>query len=311
MNKILLYLLQKDNFVSGEEISEKFSISRTAVWKHINIARKMGIEIESVTGKGYKIKKIPDNRIITELIYKDCSNLTIELIYLNEVKSTNDYAKLNIDKLKDKDYLIITDYQTKGRGRFDREWKSEKGLDLTFSLVIHPNVEIKDFYNFTIIAALSVFNSLRFFLESNGALKIKWPNDIYYGDKKLCGILSEMISEEAILKSLVIGVGINVNSIPSLEKAISIRQLTGNLIDRHTLLVSFLKNFYQYYKIYNEKFEIIFSEWKKFLKNIGEKVSFKHDNEIVSGRFIDVDIDGSIIIETEKGTKTFYSGEFL
>ncbi|MCX7820097.1 MAG: biotin--[acetyl-CoA-carboxylase] ligase [Brevinematales bacterium] len=311
MDKILLYLLEKGDFVSGEEISEKFSISRTAVWKHINIAREQGIEIESITGKGYRLKKIPENRIIPEVIYSDIKNIPIEIVYLEEIQSTNDYAKLNIDKFKDKDFLVVTDNQTRGRGRFNREWKSEKGLDLTFSLVIHPDLEIKFFYNFTIIAVLSVFNALKPILDDDKHLKIKWPNDIYYGEKKICGILSEMISEETRLKSLIIGIGINVNSFPRLETAISLKQLTNNALDRHILLTSLLKNFYQYYKIHNEKFNIIFSEWKKNLKNLGEKINFKYGERTISGEFIDVEVDGSIKIKTEEGILTFYSGEFL
>ncbi|MEM4326314.1 MAG: biotin--[acetyl-CoA-carboxylase] ligase, partial [Candidatus Pacearchaeota archaeon] len=275
MDKILLYLLEKDDFVSGEEISDKFSISRTAVWKHINNAREIGIEIESATGKGYRIKKIPFDRIIPEIIYRDLKNISPEIIYLNQVDSTNNFAKNNIDNFKNKDYLIITDNQTKGRGRFEREWKSEKGLDLTFSFIIHPDTEIKSFYHFTIMAALSVFNALKFFIEDSKTLKIKWPNDLYYNGKKVCGILSEMIAEEARLKDLIIGVGINVNSFPSLETAISLKQITNSTQDRHKILVLFLKNFYQYYKIYPQKFDIIFSEWKKNLKNLGEEVSFK------------------------------------
>ncbi len=311
MDKILLYLFEKDDFVSGEEISDKFSISRTAVWKHINNAREIGVEIESVTGKGYRIKKIPKDRIIPEIIYRDLKSLSPEIIYLNEVDSTNDFAKNNINKFKNKDYLIITDNQKRGRGRFEREWKSEKGLDLTFSFIIHPDIEIKSFYHFTIMAALSVFNALKFFIEDFKPLKIKWPNDVYYNFKKICGILSEMIAEEARLKNLIIGVGININSIPSLETAISLKQITNSIHDRHKILVLFLKNFYQYYKIYPQKFDIIFAEWKKNLKNLGEEVSFKYGDELISGKFLDVDREGFVKIDTSEGVKTFYSGEFL
>ncbi|MGC8764469.1 MAG: biotin--[acetyl-CoA-carboxylase] ligase [Brevinematia bacterium] len=309
MDKVLLYLLKKKDFVSGEEISENLSISRTAVWKHMKMAKENGFEIESVAGKGYRIKKFPPDRLISELIYSEFSDIPCEIIYLKEVDSTNDYAKRNIANLNDRDYLIITDKQTKGRGRFDRVWESSEGKDLTFSLILHPAIEIKYFYNFTIMASLAVYETLKF-LPENEKLKIKWPNDLYYENKKLCGILSEMISEEAILKSLIIGVGINVNSISRLQNAISLHEITGKELDRHLLLSSFLKNFYHFYSGKKE-WEKIFAEWKKNLKNLGEIVKFRVHENTITGKFIDVSSDGTIVIETDSETLSFYSGEFL
>ncbi len=215
MNKVLLYLFKKNEFVSGEDISREFSISRTAVWKHINSAKNNGIEIEAVSGKGYRVIKIPEDKIIPELVLSKLDNPAFDIIYLPELNSTNTYAKENITSLNDKDYLVITDNQTKGRGRHERKWESEKGKDLTFSLIIHPDTEVKFFYNFTIISSLSIYKTLINFIENKEKLLIKWPNDLYYENKKICGILSEMVTEEALLKSLIIGIGININSTPS------------------------------------------------------------------------------------------------
>ncbi len=313
MDNILLYLLKKNDFVSGEEISELFSISRTAVWKHIKSAKDKGIEVESVVGKGYKIKKIPDEKIIPEVIYSRIPEAKFGIIYLEEIDSTNSYAKKNITNFQDKDYLIITDNQTKGRGRFERRWESCRGKDLTFSIVIHPLTEVKDFYFFTIIASLSVYQSIKSLLGEKiheDKLRIKWPNDIYYGEKKLCGILSEMISEEAILKSLIIGIGVNINSQPSLDKAIYLYNIINKEIDRHNFLTLFLVNFYNIYENYQIKREEIFSEWKKNLKNIGEIINFKSGEKTITGTLCDVNIDGSVVIKTDSKVLSFYSGEF-
>ncbi len=311
MNKVLLYLFKKNEFVSGEDISREFSISRTAVWKHINSAKNNGIEIEAVSGKGYRVIKIPEDKIIPELVLSKLDNPAFDIIYLPELNSTNTYAKENITSLNDKDYLVITDNQTKGRGRHERKWESEKGKDLTFSLIIHPDTEVKFFYNFTIISSLSIYKTLINFIENKEKLLIKWPNDLYYENKKICGILSEMVTEEALLKSLIIGIGININSTPSLDCAISLKQIRKINTDRHEILTLFLENFYSYYNTWKDRFDYLFDEWKKKLKNLGEIINFKHGDREFKGKFAYVEKDGSIKIETDGEIITFYSGEFL
>lgn len=314
MDKILLYLLERDDFVSGEEISEAFSISRSAVWKHIESAREKGVKIESIARKGYKICEIPEDRIIPEYIYKLIKDkVSLEIVYLDSVDSTNDYAKRNIARFNKKETLIITDNQTSGRGRFDRKWISTKGKDLTFTFIIHPNVDIGKFYHFTIISALSVFDSIIPLLNENqlGRLKIKWPNDIYYDENKLCGILSEIISEEARINSLIIGIGLNVNSSKNTEGAISLSGIIGEKVERHKILAEIIIQFQEYLSEYwRGEFKYIFNKWKKNLKNLGNFVNFSSGGSVIHGKFLDVNEDGSIVIEDNEGKHCLYAGEF-
>jgi BirA family biotin operon repressor/biotin-[acetyl-CoA-carboxylase] ligase len=315
MDKVLLYLLKKKDFVSGEEIASSLSISRTAVWKHINLARERGIEIESVVGKGYRVKGIPEDKIIVEQLYNlSNESFPFKVLYLEEVDSTNTYAKKHIDEFGKENLMVITDNQLKGRGRFERSWVSEKGKDLTFSLVLHPDVDVKNFYHFTVISSLAVFDTIMSYISEakRNLLKIKWPNDIYYEERKICGILSEMITEEMRLNSIIIGIGINVNSIKDLATSVSLVEITGKKVDRHEFLVLFARNFIHYFTLYCEnKFEEIFLLWKKNLKNLRENVNFRCGDRNITGIFLDVEMDGSVIIDNGSGQSKYYAGEFL
>ena len=128
-------------------------------------------------------------------------------IHLSQVDSTNTYLKENYNKL-DNLTFVSTDNQTCGRGRNSRNWKSENGKNLLFSLLILDKELIKHYKELSIISALSVLEALEKIGLNN--VSIKWPNDVYINDKKICGILLEAITKEEI-ECLIIGIGLNVN----------------------------------------------------------------------------------------------------
>ena len=130
------------------------------------------------------------------------------VITFKELDSTNKYAKENIDSLNNYDVVLALN-QTKGRGREKRVWVSSSS-SLTFSIVIKDDNLDKMFSSLSLLSAASVYLGLSKYLK-NG-LSIKWPNDIYYKDKKICGILLEGVSYSDSLKAVIIGIGINVNN---------------------------------------------------------------------------------------------------
>jgi BirA family biotin operon repressor/biotin-[acetyl-CoA-carboxylase] ligase len=163
------------------------------------------------------------------------------------------------------------------------------------------------------IAGLAVFNAVRDVLEASGSPEqacIKWPNDIYIGGRKLCGILSEMIAEETRIVSIIIGIGINVNSDETPENAVSIKNITGTDTGRNEFLSSIIKYFNSLFSRYEKGgFSGIFMEWKSSLGWIGRDVSFNDGLRVVSGRLRDVDENGAVVIETSGGEMVFYSGD--
>lgn len=128
----------------------------------------------------------------------------MKTIHFETIDSTNTYLKENYEKL-DNFTFVSADFQSAGRGRNNRNWKSEKGENLLFSLLIKDKALIDKFSSLSVISAFSIIKALN--LEH---LSIKWPNDIYYKDSKLCGILLEAVTRNEI-ECLIIGIGLNVN----------------------------------------------------------------------------------------------------
>ncbi|MDD6302126.1 MAG: biotin--[acetyl-CoA-carboxylase] ligase [Bacillales bacterium] len=129
-----------------------------------------------------------------------------KLIEFESLDSTNEYGKNNIGKLNNLD-IIFTKHQTNGHGRIKRQWQSDEN-SLTFSLIIKDKYLIDNYSSLSLISAVSVFNIISKYLNN---VSIKWPNDIYVNNKKICGILLESLSYEDII-GIIIGIGINVNN---------------------------------------------------------------------------------------------------
>jgi len=182
-----------------------------------------------------------------------------ELVLLKTVDSTNNYAFMlakkafrsenNDGKIKINGMVIVSEEQSFGRGRFDRKWFSPKG-GLWFSIILNPSIPLQTLQHITLVAAATISNVLE--RQYNINVRIKWPNDIYFGQKKLAGILieSENINSEIII---VIGIGINVNNAfyqnpdENLSGAISISDILACKVDIGIFLAEFLNSFEKLY----------------------------------------------------------------
>jgi BirA family biotin operon repressor/biotin-[acetyl-CoA-carboxylase] ligase len=314
MDRVLSLLIHKGGYVSGQEIAERERISRSAIWKHIKKARESGFIISSSPNRGYRIERYPENRIIPELIeYYYNGPLPYEIVYLETLPSTNTFAKELIIKGKKKQFILLAEDQLKGKGRYERSWISEKGKDLTFSIALTTGRPLNEFYRYTVISGLAVFKVLSSILKFNNissAVRIKWPNDIMIDGRKICGILSEMITEEQRISSIIIGIGININSSPRFQNVISLRDAIRRDSDRNKLMSAIIKMFYDYsMKLENGCFDEVFKEWKRNVCWLNEMVSFNDGQSEVKGILKDIDANGSLIIKTDKGEKRYYSGD--
>lgn len=305
--KILNLLKESDGYISGEKISDTVGISRTAVWKHIKSLKKDGFIIQSVTNKGYMLVSSPD--ILNE--YEIQSKLETEFIGRNimmfgETDSTNIQAKNN--SAKPDGTVFIAEAQTIGRGRLGRSWDSQKGTGIWHSILLKPDITISDLPKITLVAGLAVCRAIG--LDA----KIKWPNDVVIGNKKVCGILTEMSAETDRINYVVCGVGINVNtdSFPAeiSEKATSLRIEYGREFERNALIARFLNEFEKLYKSFlkNGLSEIL-DEYKKNCVTLGREVRVLSRNDTVCGTAEDIAPDGSVIIRTENGCVKVNSGE--
>ncbi|MCX7882846.1 MAG: biotin--[acetyl-CoA-carboxylase] ligase [Brevinematales bacterium] len=309
MDPVLLHLLKHQGvFVSGMKISQEAGLSRTAVWKHVQGLRAEGYGIDCIKKKGYRLHTLPTNRWIVEKLAL-FSRYPLEWFYKPEVDSTNLWAK-EVMVRYEKPSVFFTDKQFAGRGRLGRQWECETGKDIAFSLGIPLNTDVCHYYQYTIMMALSVYRVL--LPLTNTTVQIKWPNDIYVNGKKLCGILTEMLTEENRLRSLILGVGININSTPSLPQAVSLKTLTEKEFDRHIILAEILNTFFDLVHTYGQgDFSQIYEEWRSVLMGLGQKVRIDTGQKVIEGIFLDINEQGIAIIQTDQTIEKVYSGDLF
>lgn len=226
----------------------------------------------------------------------------MKIIRLEEIDSTNNYIKRNIEKLENYD-IVSAEIQTAGRGRRGNNWVSTKGMAL-FSYLIkeEKELDINTYTKIPMIVGISVLKALKRIEEND--YKFKWTNDIYFSNKKLCGILVEKINN-----NFIVGIGINVNNkIPTEIADIAISLRKNYEIDH--IIKEIVIEFKKYYNDFlNGAWKNILNEINSynFLKN--KMIKIKINEEYFVGKALNIDIDGRIEIEIQNEIKKFNVGE--
>lgn len=314
-SKILKILKNNDDFISGERISEEFNMTRSAIWKYMNMLKEDGYMIESIPKKGYRIISSPDILTLDE-IENDLNTRFIgrKVHYYDSIDSTNKEAK-KLATLEDEGTVIISEEQTEGKGRLGRGWISPKGKGIWMSIILKPNVEPVKVGAITLLGAAAVYNGLK---NMNVDSLIKWPNDILIDDKKICGILTEMNAELNRINYLIMGIGINVNldedDIPPelKDRANSIKIYKNKEIDRKSLLANILNEFEKLYIPFaaNGDVSIAIRICRENSASIDKEVKIIEGNKERLGRALDINNNGELIVEFEDGkVQSIYAGE--
>ncbi|NLW22501.1 MAG: biotin--[acetyl-CoA-carboxylase] ligase [Tissierellia bacterium] len=310
--------LLKENigqFISGEKISQKLGVSRTAVWKYINTLKKEGYQLESLPRKGYRLISSPDLLTYEEVeAYLNTDFIGRRIYYYDSLESTNIKAR-DIALEEEEGTVIIAEEQTGGKGRLGRNWISPKGKGIWMSIILKPNLDPSKVAKITLIGAAAVNQGLK---DLGIKSQIKWPNDVVIGHKKVCGILTEMSCELNMINYVIMGMGINVNldegDFPKelAHKATSLKEVVGKEIDRKKLLANILNHF--------EKLYIPFKEREDISKTIeicrGESALLGQEVRIIrggierTGKALDIDDEGQLIVEYGNGEReAIFSGE--
>lgn len=231
----------------------------------------------------------------------------MKIISFSSIPSTNSYCAENIDTLHDED-IIIARIQTSGRGRKERSWSSKEG-GLYFSLVLKEGLNLLSAPGvLTQLMALAVCKTVK---DLGVKAYIKWPNDVLGGGRKFCGILSEAIFEEAALKAVVIGVGINLSQsdICSDKPFITLKDL-GVDIKPEVLLKQVFDNFKaNLLLLKKDGFKALREEYKNNFAYLGQQVTMRIFEDIVTGTAKDIDEEGRLLLLTDSGLKTISIGD--
>ena len=318
MRKTIVEILKKagDNFTSGESIAGDLGVSRTAVWKHIQKLRESGYEILSHARRGYKLKDAPDLLLPGEIqIGLDTEIIGKEMSYHPSVDSTNHVAKNLAHNGAPEGTIIVAEEQTGGKGRFEKDFYSPRGKGIWFSIILRPKFLPHEAPQFTLMSAVAIAEAMKRF---NLKPEIKWPNDILFEGRKIVGILTEMTCELGRINYVVVGIGINVNiSRKEFPKelrdiAASLSEMNGGKISRVQFFRAVLEEFDKIYRRVNESgFDEVFVRWKKYNITLGKKVrvtSAINGGESFTGQAVDLNSEGALIVQTDEGLKTVYSG---
>lgn len=313
--KILRFLRSSQSYVSGQQLSEALGVSRTAVWKYIRQLEEEGYRIEAVRNRGYRLAEEAD--VITgpelaSMLRTQWLGKRIE--YFPETDSTNIQARRLAEEGAPSGTLAVADCQKAGKGRRGRSWVSPPGTGIWMSLVLRPDILPASASMVTLVAGMAAAKGIRAVTGLDAG--IKWPNDVVVRGRKVCGILTEMSTEEESIRHVVVGMGINVNTeeFPEelLETATSLKLESGAQVKRSPVIAAVAEAFEDYYSRFLKTCDmgLLKEEYNEILVNRGRMVRVLEPGNEYQGKALGIGSDGSLLVEREDGkVGTVISGE--
>lgn len=313
--EILRLLRSADGYISGQELCNRFGVSRTAVWKAINQLKEAGYEIEAQQNKGYRLMAAPD--LMTEAEIKSLMHtgwVAKEVLYFDTIDSTNTKAQELAEKGYQSGTLVVADKQESGKGRRGRSWVSPSGTGIFMTLMIKPDINPNNASMLTLVAALAVAKAITS-VTGEEAL-IKWPNDIVVNGKKVCGILTEMNAQFDYINHIVVGIGINVHNesfpeeISQMASSLMI-EAGGKRFHRAQIIAETMSYFEQYYDTFlkTQDLSALVREYDKLLVNRNKSVRVLDPKEPFDGKAMGITPKGELIVDTWESRKLVSSGE--
>ena len=234
------------------------------------------------------------------------------IIRLRKTVSTNNYLRELLASSREQlseGMVVSADYQTKGRGQVGNVWESEDGKNILFSMLLFPSsIEANQQFVISKMVSLAVAGVLK---EEIDDVFIKWPNDIYWRDKKIAGILIENDLCGSNIQYSVIGIGLNVNQDAFMSNApnpVSLRQITGKTYDREDLLKRIVKRIYMLYiQLLREELNCFDEDYKEALYRHDGLYDYKAADENFKASIVDVLPSGHLVLETEAGKKRTFA----
>ena len=230
-------------FLNQEKFLKKLEISSKGLLRLFSQVRQEGLCLEEVTGRGWRLKRLPD-WLLGSMVQPHLRSTYFgqRIHHYFRVGSTNEIAhQLALEGVPE-GTVVVAEEQIHGRGRLGRSWLSQKGRDIILSLVLRPSLSPCEVSCLNLVVGLAASKAIR--AVSGLATDLKWPNDVLVRKKKCCGILTEMNAQSDHIDYLIVGLGINVNgiSVPKViaDKASTLRRESGRLLPRNILVAEFL-----------------------------------------------------------------------
>lgn len=295
-------------YLSGQEIARRLGVSRAAVWKHVEVLKRDGFEIESEHARGYLLRGRPDRLDALALRRRLTTRWLASTL---EVKATTGSTNSDAAALARRGALhgsvVLADEQTAGKGRLGRTWESARGVNLYLSVVLRPRIVPAQAPQLSLVSAVAVAAALE---RARVDARIKWPNDVLVNGRKLCGILTEIEAEADRVSFVVVGIGVNLNSgrehfPPELhDRATSVWMETGRKVDRLAFLCDLLSELEEGFDDFTRGgFEMLRARWEARSSMTGRSVRIAGVGETVEGICAGIDGDGALLVDEDDGRR--------
>lgn len=305
----LIRALADGAFHSGETLGQQLGISRAAISKHIKALQDWGLDIYRVQGKGYclanELELLDCEKILAQV---KCTHLSL----IPVIDSTNQYLLDRVGQLPS-GAVCLAEYQQAGRGRRGRQWLSPFGSNLYLSMYWRLDAGMAAAMGLSLVVGIAIADTLTSLGAQN--IKLKWPNDLYYQDKKLAGILTEMTGQAGDAAHLVIGMGLNIAM--SARDGDAIEQLWINLSDacenvpsRNVLAATLIERLQRILVEYEQVGLAGFVDrWNEYDNFLNRPVKLLIGERVVEGIARGIDKQGGLLLETEQGITPYIGGE--
>jgi BirA family biotin operon repressor/biotin-[acetyl-CoA-carboxylase] ligase len=291
--------------ISGETLATELGISRVAVGKHVAALRALGYDIAAEPRTGYRLLSAPDSCIPEEVAPRLRDSLWVSCDGGPSLASTNDEAKRLARGGAPEGTLVVAAEQTGGRGRFGRVWSSPPG-NVYASFVLRPERAPAEAAALPLVIALGARRALR---DLGVPAELKWPNDVLVAGAKLGGILLEMTAEADRIDWVVVGVGVNVSSVPAEGAARTRDHVSAGVPEVAAALLDSIAEVYR--EFCEQGFAPLRAEYEAALTLVGREVAVRDllGAVVASGVACGIADGGELLVETDAGVVKVYAGE--
>lgn len=293
----------RDKYISGQELADAFSVTRTSVWKAIKALREDGHEIEAITNRGYRLSEKSDvlsDSGVSVFLKDEYKNNP--LYVFDVIDSTNTYAKKLAADGAPAGTTVIAASQTAGRGRMGRSFYSPASTGIYMSVILRTDLPISDAVLITVAAAVAVCRAIEKLTDKTP--KIKWVNDIFIDGKKVCGILTEAVAgiELGKIESIVVGIGINISTSDFPDE---LKDIAGAISEQGEINKNRLAA-----EVINELMELskeldkggFTAEYRDRSTINGKRVEYVENGTPAEGVVADIDNRGRLVIRKDDGS---------
>lgn len=301
-------LAARPDYVSGSVLADRLKITRVAVWGRIDKLRSQGLEIEAARNRGYRLKAEPDHfsqhLLEAWLLEKE---VVCPISVFDSLDSTNSEAERQLAGGRKGSFAVVSSSQEKGRGRLSRKWHSPAAGNLYLSVAFRPEMPAMRLRLLTLWLGTQLCNHIRSLSGIN--LMVKWPNDLVVNGRKIGGILTEASIDPECVRTLVFGLGLNVNAtrnrFPKALKntASSLKSETNQSFRLHELAAETIGVILNGYKQCLDKLDAktLKESWQPLDALAGKQVIAQSGKKTVTGKAFGIDESGALLIKLRNG----------